>query len=457
MNAVRCLSLLLCMALSACAIAPDRSPANVGQIKPQSGGSDTPTRCENVGSGAERLDPTRIRGCGEAAQATWLAQPLTAQRALQAALAQNHELQAELARLDAIEAERVQAGLLRNPMLSLMLLQPEGGGRLAIEAGWMQSLFDLLTRSRRVDLADANARRDRAEIGVRLLEVGWLAQTAFYEAVAAGQRARLLQQELALDAQALDLQSRITRSGLAAQSELLTMQAMQDERRHMLHELHAQTIEAQSMLAERIGLESRHGLQLPEDFELPEMPDRDVEAWQQRALAERRELVASAAAVAAASAERALETGSWRKTEPDIGARIERDAEGMAMTGPELRVALPVFDNGRVRADRADALVREATHRDVGQRRNVLLAVERALDLLLAAADQATGTAEHLARTQVADALAERQHRNGSIGLIERISAQRAVLAAERQRLDARLALARAHVELQRAVGGGGG
>ncbi len=433
----------MCMALVACAVAPER------------GGRDVVATCGDVGSAAARLDPTYIRGCGEAGQAAWLAQPLTAERALQAALAQNHELQAELARLDVIEAERVQAGLLRNPMLNLMLLQPEGGGRLAIEAGWMQSLFDLLTRSRRIDLADANARRDRAEIGVRLLEVGWAAQAAFYDALAADQRAQLLQQELALDAQALVLQLRLTRSGLAARSELLTMQAMQDERRHMLHELHAERIETLSMLAERIGLATRSGLQLPTDFELPEMPTRDVEAWQQRALAQRGELVATAAAVDAAAAERTLETGLLRKTEPDLGARIERDAEGMAMTGPELRVALPIFDNGRARADRTDASLREAGHRDAAQRRNVLLAVERGLDLLVAAADQVVGTAEHLARTQAADALVERQHRNGSIGLLDRINAQRNVLAAERQQLDARLALARAHIELQRAVGGG--
>jgi outer membrane protein TolC len=232
---------------------------------------------------------------------------------------------------------------------------------------------------------------------------------------------------------------------------------MQDERRHLLHELHAEQVDALSMLAERIGLETRHGLQLPVDFELPGLPKREVAAWQQRALASRADLLASAAAVDAAQAERALDAGSWRKTEPDIGARIERDPDGMAMIGPELRVALPIFDDGRARADRADARVREARHREVGQRREVLLAVERALDLLFAAADQVAGTAEHLARTQAADALAERQHRNGSIGLIERIDAQRDVLVAERQQLDARLVLAQAHVELQRAVGGSGG
>ena len=101
-----------------------------------------------------------------AVTAAALDEPLTAARALQIALAQNPEVRAALARLDAVEAERVQAGLLRNPMLSLMAMRPDGGGRLAVTASWMQSLFDLLTRSRRVGLADADARRaDARRVG----------------------------------------------------------------------------------------------------------------------------------------------------------------------------------------------------------------------------------------------------------------------------------------------------
>lgn len=441
MNAKLLCAMSMCIVLMACAVAPERRAADEG------------VGCGDVGSAAGRLDPTYIRGCDDAASAAWLAEALTAQRALQAALAQHHEVQAELAKLDAIEAERVQAGLLRNPMLNLMLLRPEGGGRFALEAGWMQSLFDLLTRSRRIDLADAAARRERALIAARLLEVGWAAQAAFYDAVVAAQRAKLLQDELALDAQALDLQSRLTQRGLAAQSELLAMQAMQDERRHMSHEMEADRIETLSMLAERIGLPSGKELQLPADFALPTLPAEDVVAWQQRALGQRPELAATAAAVAAADAERALETGVLSNTEPEVGLQFERDAEGMRMAGPELRIALPLFDDGRARADRADAMRREAAHADEAQQRMVLLAVERAFDLLVVGADRLAAVETHLARTREAAALAERQYRNGSIDLMMRIEAQRGVLAAERQRLDARLAQAQALVQLQRAVG----
>ncbi len=165
------------------------------------------------------IDELTLSVDATAVTAAALDEPLTAARALQIALAQNPEVRAALARLDAVEAERVQAGLLRNPMLSLMAMRPDGGGRLAVTASWMQSLFDLLTRSRRVALADADARRARADVALRLLDVGWQAQTAFHEAVAAIARVRLLQSELALDTQALDLQTRWAQRGLSSQAD----------------------------------------------------------------------------------------------------------------------------------------------------------------------------------------------------------------------------------------------
>lgn len=385
-----------------------------------------------------------------------LDKPLTATRAMQAALATHAEVRAELARLDVIAAEQVQAGLLRNPMLSLMALRPEGGG-FALEASWMQSLFDLLTRSRRIDLADAVARRERAEVAMRLLDLGIAAQSAFHDAVASAARERLLQSELALDVQALDLQSRWTQRGLSPQSELLRLQAQRDERRHMLHEAEIEAARARSLLAERIGLATHRSLRLPDAIALPALPDAALADWQARARSTRPELRASAAAIDIAARERELEGGRLRTLEPDLGLQFERDGEGMVMAGPELRIAVPWFDRGQARAQRLDAGRREAAWRDEAQRRRVLIEVERALDTLAHAAHARDDAERHLAQTQIADALSARQYRSGNIDLMARIDAQRAVLAAERQQLDARLALAQAHIELQRAVGGSGG
>ena len=383
--------------------------------------------------------------------------PLTAARAVQIALAGHPEVHAELARLDAIEAERVQAGWWRNPMLGLMALRPESGGRLAIEVGWMQSLFDLFTRPRRLARADAEARQARAEVATRLLEFGYAAHSSFYDAVASAARVRWLQSELALDEEALSLQTRWTQRGLGSRSALLDLQAMRDERTHRLHEAESEATRARSLLAERLGLASAQSLVLPDEIERADVATLALAAAQSRALARRPDVAASGAAIEAIDQERAIETGRWRLSEPELGLRIERDAEGMAMFGPDLRIALPWFDRGRARGARVDALSREATARDEALRRRVVLEVERALALLAHAA-QASETAErHRARAAEAEALSERLYRLGGSDRLAHIAARRALIEAERQRLDARAALAAAQIELQRALGGGGG
>ncbi len=395
--------------------------------------------------------PTR----GEASAETAMVapdEPLTAARAVQIALSRHPEVQAALARLDVIEAERVQAGLLRNPMLTLMAMKPESGGGFAVEAGWMQSLFDLLTRSRRVARADAEARRDRAEVAMRLLEFGYAAQSAFY-AVAADGRRRLLQSELALDEEALSLQARWTQRGLSSQAALLERQVMRDERAHRLHEAESDAARARSLLAERLGLASAQSLVLAEVFPRSDVSMLAAAEAQSQALAQRPEIAASAAEVDRIAHERRIETGRLRAVEPELGLRIERDADGMLMLGPDLRLALPWFDRGQARAARVDALGREAAARDEALRRRVVLEVERALALLVHAAQAVDAAERHRARAVQAEALSERLYRSGGIDRMALIATRRSAIDAERQLLEARAAWAGAQVDLQRALG----
>jgi cobalt-zinc-cadmium efflux system outer membrane protein len=379
--------------------------------------------------------------------------PLDAVRAVQMALARHPDVRAELARLDVVEAERMQAGLLRNPMLSLMALRPDGAGGIAVDAGWMQSLFDLLTRSRRVARADAEARRVRAEVAMRLLEIGFDAQTAFHEAVAARARVRLLRAEVDLDDETLRLASRLHQRGLASQLSLLDLQAQRDERAHLLHEAETATARAESMLAERLGVASTSDLVLPDTIAWSSTSALALDDARAQALSQRPDLAASAAAMDWVGRERAIEGEPLRRFEPELGLRLERDAEGMVMVGPDLRIALPWFDRGQARTARLDALAREAEARDAALRQRVAIEVERAWRVLTHAAGALTDADRHLARARAADELSARIYRNGGIDRMARIERQRDLVQAERQQLDARAACAAAQVEVQRAMG----
>lgn len=292
---------------------------------------------------------------------------------------------------------------------------------------------------------------------MRLLEFGYSAQSAFYDAVAADRRLRLLQSDFALDEEALSLQARWTQRGLSSQAELLERQAMRDERAHRLHEAESEATRARAALAERLGLASARSLVLPESFHLSDVSMLAAAEAQSRALAQRPDIAASAAEIERIARERRIETGRGRSIEPELGLRFERDAEGMAMLGPDLRLAVPWFDRGRARAARVDALGREAAARDEALRRRVVLEVERALALLAHAAQAVAAADRHRARAVDAGALSERLYRSGSIDRMARIAARRALVEAERQALDASAALAAAQVDLQRALGSAGG
>ena len=97
----------------------------------------------------------------------------------------NPRVRGELARLDEAQAERVQAGLLRNPLVSLTALRPEGGGRFELDYSLMLSLFDLFTRSRRTAVADAAQRRVEAEVIGQLIAIAQDTQAAYYDALIA--------------------------------------------------------------------------------------------------------------------------------------------------------------------------------------------------------------------------------------------------------------------------------
>ncbi|MBI4716630.1 MAG: TolC family protein [Planctomycetes bacterium] len=64
-------------------------------------------------------------------------------RAVEVALANNRALRADLEVIAQAKADLVQAGLLSNPMLSLMTQLPEGGGRVKIDFGLTKDMAEL--------------------------------------------------------------------------------------------------------------------------------------------------------------------------------------------------------------------------------------------------------------------------------------------------------------------------
>lgn len=404
---------------------------------------------EMAGVGAPRLPANDEPYLDEA----WFAQPLTVERAVQAALLNNPQVRVELTRLDAAQAELIQAGLLRNPMGSLMVLRPEGGGRFELDYSLMQSLLDLFTRNKRIDVANAAQASVQSEVMLQLVRIAQDTEATYYEAMTAKDAVRLQQELLTLEQSALALQTLQARQGAVSSSVMLAQQAGVSMRAHEKRTAESEQTKALSALAQQLGLSSIKPLMLPDN--LPALALSVLNEPELQALAQkhRPELMATTASIEQASAEKKLQTGALRNTDPSLGIAGNRESSGFGMNGLAAQISLPIFDTGRARSAMADAKIAQARYRDDATRRLIPLEVERALATLIFSARALEDADHHLRQQQQLEKLATRNHRQGLGDYLDVTEVKRLRLAAQMEQLRAQQALRVAYVDLERATG----
>ena len=385
--------------------------------------------------------------------AEWFKQPLTVERAVQAALLNNPRVRSELSRLDAAQAERVQTGLLRNPMASLMALRPDGGGRYELDYSLMQNLFDLFTRSRRVAVADAAQRRIEADVAMQLVAVAQDTEAAWYELQVAEQTLRVQQQLEDLASEQLTLIQRNAQQGALPASAVLEQQATASKRSHEVRMTEAVALQARALLAQQLGLASASGITLPENIPPVVLSALDETSLHALAMQHRADLQAALANVDQARAERELQTGALRATEPSLGVAGTRESGGLNLVGPSLQISLPIFDTGRARRDLANAQVAQAEFNADSVRRQVPLDIERALGTLIFAQLGLDHAEHHLHQQELLERLTEHSYRQGASDLLTYRMATQARLQSTLERIQAQQSQWAAVVALERATG----
>lgn len=359
----------------------------------------------------------------------------------------NHpQVRVVLAGLDAEAAGRWQAGLLPNPMLSVMGLRRDGGGWM-IEYGLMQSLIAVLERPRRVAEADAALGQATAEAAVALLELARDVEAAHLLAVASAERVGILEQRLAVVDERLALLSREQASGRAGVLELIELEREATEARADLVRARVAVSERRAALALAMGLDRGSLLVLPR--QLPRPPEGTVDASVMQDIARRQRPELGVVAAEGERAAAAVELGRFGRGVDvlDVGVRREPGA-----LGPELRLSIPVFDASAPRVARARAGVDAAEARQVLLQRRVGVEVERAV-LVLAGRQDANAEVERAAGQAAEGAtLAGRLQAGGAGDLGQSLRAEDAALQAGLARVDARLALWEAWLELAAAT-----
>jgi cobalt-zinc-cadmium efflux system outer membrane protein len=413
---------------------------------------------------AERLGP-RIhwrQGTQEDARAdeevnALLGSPLSADAAVQIALLENRHMQAVYEELGIAQAELVQAGLLRNPVFAGSVRFPDRPPtRLNIEFAVVQDFLDLLLRPARKAIAEAQFEETRLSVAAEVIDFAAQVRAAYYEALGAGQVADL--RKLVVDAAeaSADLARRLHEAGNISDLQLARELGSYEHARVDWARADAERLVAREELTRQMGLwGDRVHWRLPEG--LPDIPAQEMplETLESAAIGARLDLAAARRQSEVLA--RALGvTRDWRLLgETEIGVSSERDSDGQWVTGPELALSLPIFDQGQAEVAGAVARLRRADHLVIALAVEIRSEVRAARDQLLALrrlVEHYRGVVIPLHEATVA--LTQEEYNYMLVGAFELIAAKQAEYDAYQNYVETVRDYWITRSELGRAIGG---
>lgn len=301
---------------------------------------------------------------GEAAKARaaeLLAQPLSADGAVELALFNHRGLQAQFAQLGIAEADLVRAGRLANPTFSYGRLS--GGGNVEIDRAVMFDIIGLLTLPLAREAEQGRFEQAQLQAAQAAVDVATQARSRWFEAVAAQQLADYhAQVKEAADASG-ELMRRMHAVGNVSKLAQLREQSFHADAAAQLARAKQQAAASRERLVRALGLADASALKLPD--RLPELPAQPVDAQdaEQAAMDRRLDVLASRRDTEATAKSLGLTRATRFVNVLHAGYQNASETGGPRRDGYEIELELPLFDFGSARVARAEAVYLQAMHR----------------------------------------------------------------------------------------------
>ena len=398
---------------------------------------------------ARAVSGIRVEGTAAMPPDASLDDGLTSQEAVAIALWNSPSFQATLADLGIARADLVEAGLLRNPIFSLLF--PWGPKQLE----WtLQFPFEALwQRPRRVAAAQLNAQA----VGERLV---WDALTLVAQARAAHAEALIADRRLQLTIEVTDLVQRLTgitearlRAGdiseLEARSARSDAARVQVVRRAVEHDRNL----ARLTLAATLGLDLVGEQLRPVSSEGVDTATCGTEAARlEDALASRPDVRAAEIGIEAAA-----QRARWERSRVvNLIGILDANGQGTQgfEMGPGVGFDVPIFSRNQGGIGRADAEIERASRQYAAVRAQVVSDV-RSAAVRVQQAEQAISAwrEEIVPSLEVEQRQAESAYQAGEIPLFMLLEVSRRLVDGRVRLLDAEADLQRATIALERSIG----
>jgi cobalt-zinc-cadmium efflux system outer membrane protein len=337
-----------------------------GSVDPEAGFSDVQSRVqERLGKRVRWLQGKPEDAEVERAVQDLLKEPLTVDAAVEIALLSNRTLQATYEDLGIAQADLVQAGLLRNPVLFGSARFPTSAPRgTNLEGEVTQSFLELLFLPARKEIATLGLEQTKLRVAHAVLDLAAETRSAYYTAVAARQMADIRKTiSQATEASALFAQ-RLYEAGNLSELAVTLERASHEQSRQEWAKAESELISSRERLTKVLGLWGE-GARWKSPDKLPDVPGDEMPLDQLETLAvsRRLDLAALREETRLLSVELTLAGKVRWFGELTLGVDGERDSDHHTVVGPNLSVQLPIFDQGQAALARFEALIRQREDR----------------------------------------------------------------------------------------------
>jgi cobalt-zinc-cadmium efflux system outer membrane protein len=290
-----------------------------------------------------------------------LQRKLTVDDAVQIAMLNNRELQAVYSDLGLAQADLVQAGLFKNPILDAVILFPLSGVRPDLQLSVVFSLLDALYVPLRKRVATAQFEEAKLRVTGAVLDFTARVRRAFYVHQANEQMVKLRRTIVQALSASLDVSRRLHAAGNISDLDLVRDRAQTEASKVMLRWAESDAQQSREQLNTLLGAWGED-TEWEIDGRMPDIPAEplQVNGVERVALARSIDLSHARQRIVVAGQQLGYSRASALVPDVDVGAGAEKEGGEGWKVGPAITVPLPLFDQGQARIARVAAELRRA-------------------------------------------------------------------------------------------------
>lgn len=280
----------------------------------------------------------------------YLQGPLTAKKAIQLTLLENKQLVSLYHNLGIKQADLLQAGLLKNPVLEVSTLFTKEPSSPNIALALVASLSDLLQKPLRQDVARSQLETEKYRVASAIIAYAGQTHRAYITHLASRKAASFAQQNLKIATASETLAKGLFEAGNISQTDYDKAKARVNQRRADLLKARAKVRQNRALLNEAMGLDEKDKGRWQMPGGMAKLPGSigPTKIIKRRALQNSLTIAIARQELISFGLQKQLQRRQNLIPDLDLGIEYERD-DGEEQVGPVGELTIPIFDHGQAK------------------------------------------------------------------------------------------------------------